>query len=159
MAEAVSQQESSFQMLSQTTEYALRAVVHLAFHMPNARTTDEIATATQVPRAYLAKVLQALVRSGIVVSQRGVKGGVSLAKKPSELSILEVVNAVDPIQRIRECPLGLPSHGVRLCPLHARMDKAIASVEEAFCNTTLQEVLDEPTQSIPLCDHLLNPKT
>jgi Rrf2 family protein len=139
-------------MFSQTVEYALRAVVFLASQAPQSRTTEQIAAATKVPAPYLAKVLQGLVRARILASQRGVGGGVSLARRADALTILEVVNAVDPIRRIRECPLGLAAHGVRLCPLHKRLDRALASVEEAFQSTTLAEVLAEPTESIPLCD-------
>lgn len=139
-------------MFSQTVEYALRAVVHLAGEAPAARTTDQIAEATLVPKAYLSKVLQNLNRAGVVHSQRGVGGGMTLVKSPAELTILEVVNAVEPLQRIRVCPLGLSSHGVRLCPLHRRMDNALASVEKAFASTTLGEILAEPTESVPLCD-------
>lgn len=139
-------------MFSQTVEYALRAVVHLADQAPEARTTEQIAKATRTPPAYLSKVLQGLKRAGLVRSQRGVGGGVALARKPEELTILEVVNAVDPIQRINECPLGLAAHGVRLCPLHRRLDNALAMVEKAFGETTLAEVLAEPTHSKPLCD-------
>jgi Rrf2 family protein len=139
-------------LFSQTVEYALRAVVHLADRAPAARTTDQIAEATRVPKAYLSKVLQSLVRAGIVHSQRGIGGGISLVKEPAALSILEVVNAVEPIGRIRECPLGLKTHGVRLCPLHRRLDNALAMVEDAFRKTTLAEVLAEPGESVPLCD-------
>lgn len=139
-------------MFSQTVEYALRAVVYLAGHVPAARTTEQIAEATKVPKAYLSKVLQGLSRSGIVHSQRGIGGGVSLAKATDELTILDVVNAVDPIRRIRTCPLGLSSHGVKLCPLHRRLDNALATVEAAFEQTTLAEVLAEPSDSIPLCE-------
>ena len=139
-------------MLSQSVEYALRAVVYLAGQSPGVRTTAEVAKATRVPAAYLSKIVQGLVRAGVLRSQRGVGGGVSLVKKPDELTILEVVNAVDPIQRIKYCPLGLAGHGVRLCPLHARLDRALASVESAFAGTTLAEVLAEPISSVPLCD-------
>jgi Rrf2 family protein len=139
-------------MFSQTVEYALRAVAHLAYEAPHPRTTDQVAEATQVPPAYLSKVLQALSRGGIVKSQRGVGGGISLARPAEELTILEVVNAVEPIQRIKTCPLGLKSHGVRLCPLHRRIDDALAHVEAAFAATTLAEVLSEPTHSPPLCE-------
>jgi len=75
-----------------------------------------------------------------------------LLKSPSDLTILEVVNAVEPIGRIRTCPLGLTAHGARLCPLHRRMDNALAMVEDAFRQTTLAEVLAEPTSSRPLCE-------
>ena len=138
-------------MFSQTVEYALRAVVHLADRTPSPRTTDQIAEATLVPKAYLSKVLQGLCHAGIVQSKRGLGGGMVLTKPPSELTILEVVNAVEPVGRIRECPLGLVGHGVRLCPLHRRLDRALALVEEAFRQTTLAEVLAEPTSSRPLC--------
>ncbi|MCE9563174.1 MAG: Rrf2 family transcriptional regulator [Planctomycetes bacterium] len=139
-------------MFSNTVEYALRAIVHLAFEAPEARTTAQIAEATKVPKDYLSKILQGLAKKGIVQTQRGVGGGVTLAKAPEELTILDVVNAVEPIQRITTCPLGLATHGIKLCPLHRRMDDAMATVEAAFRNSTLAEVLGEPGDSIPLCD-------
>jgi len=138
-------------VFSQTVEYALRAVVHLASEAPGGRTTDHIAKVTRVPRAYLSKVLQSLAHGGIVNSQRGLGGGMTLARAPDELTILEVVNAVEPIRRIRSCPLGLAAHGVQLCPLHKRLDNALAMVEEAFGSSTVAEVLAEPTRSKPLC--------
>ncbi len=138
-------------MFSQTVEYALRAIVHLAQHAPAGRTTDQIAEATKVPKAYLGKVLQGLGRKGIVHSQRGIGGGISLVKSPNELTILEVVDAVDPIERIQTCPLGLEAHGTHLCPLHRRVDNALAMVQKAFQSTTLAEVLAEPSRSAPLC--------
>ena len=76
---------------------------------------------------------------------------VLLARPATELTILEVVNAVEPIRRITTCPLGIASHGVNLCPLHKRMDDALAMVEKAFRESTLAEVLAEPTTSVPLC--------
>jgi Rrf2 family protein len=145
-------------MFSQTVEYALRAVAHLADRSPLPQTTDQIAQATLVPKAYLSKVIQALCRANIVQSKRGIGGGIALVKSPSGLTILDVVNAVEPIARIRQCPLGLKTHGVSLCPLHRRMDNALAMVEEAFRQTTLAEVLAEPTASHPLCELPVNKK-
>lgn len=139
-------------MISQTVEYALRAAVHLARHIPKAQTTDEIAKVTQVPRPYLSKVLQGLNRAGIVQSQRGLGGGITLTRKASELTILQIINAVEPLQRILTCPLKLSSHGIRLCSLHRRLDDALAGVEKAFSQTTLAEILDEPNDSPPLCE-------
>jgi Rrf2 family protein len=139
-------------MFSQTVEYALRAAVYLAGEAPEPRTTDQVAEATRVPKAYLSKVLQGLVHAGLVHSRRGLGGGMTLAKPPGEMTILEVVNAVEPIGRIATCPLGLSAHGANLCPLHRRLDQALASIEDAFRRTTLAEVLAEPTASIPLCD-------
>lgn len=140
-------------MFSQTVEYALRAVIHLAHEAPSARTTAQIAEATRVPKDYLSKILQGLAKKGILTTQRGVGGGIALSRSPSELTILDVVNAVEPIERYLTCPLKLPNHGANLCPLHRRMDAAMATVEEAFRNSTLAEVLaDTSSTSVPLCD-------
>ncbi|MCA9085256.1 MAG: Rrf2 family transcriptional regulator [Planctomycetaceae bacterium] len=139
-------------MLSQTVEYALRAVVFLAQNSDSAQTTQRIADSTKVPAAYLAKVLQGLREKQLVRLQRGIGGGVTLASDISTLTILDVVNAVDPIKRITTCPLELQGHGGRLCALHRRMDDAIMQMEEAFRSTTLAELLDEPNPSVPLCD-------
>lgn len=138
-------------MLSQTVEYALRAVVFLA-DKDAPQKTGQIAEATKVPAAYLSKVLQGLVRAGVLQSQRGIGGGITLALSAEELTILDVVNAVEPIGRIETCPLGLKQHGVHLCALHRRLDNALATVEEAFRSTTLAEVLADPNPSVPLCD-------
>jgi Rrf2 family transcriptional regulator, nitric oxide-sensitive transcriptional repressor len=139
-------------VLSQTVEYALRAVVQLAALSPKASTTAELAVVTQVPPAYLVKVLQALVKAGIVASQRGASGGVSLARPAEKLTILDIVNATDPIRRIRTCPLELATHGTNLCPLHRRLDAALAQVEHAFRSTTLAEVAGDPSKIKPLCE-------
>ena len=139
-------------MFSQTVEYALRAMMFLAQNNDAPQPTDQIAAATKVPAAYLSKVLQAMSREGLVKSQRGLHGGFRLLSSPAEINLLDVVNAVDPIERIETCPLGLKSHGKHLCPLHQRMDDALASVETAFGGTTLAEVLADPSRSTPLCE-------
>lgn len=137
-------------MLSQTVEYALRAVVMLAYRAPVPQTTSQLSEFTKVPQPYLAKVMQSLRKEGVVNSQRGVGGGITLVKTPEELTLLEVINAVDPIQRILECPLGIKSHSKKLCPLHNKMDRSLAEIEEAFGSTTLAELLDDPNR-LPLC--------
>lgn len=139
-------------MLSQTVEYALRAVVHLAATAPETCTTSQLAKVTQVPSAYLAKVVQNLVRAGILQSQRGIGGGISFDGDPKKLTILDIVNVVEPIQRIKTCPLELATHGTKLCPLHRRLDAALAQMEQAFGSTMLAEVLADPSEVKPLCE-------
>lgn len=139
-------------MISQSAEYALRAVVWLADH-PDARTsTARIAGETKVPAGYLPKVLQALARAGLVVSVPGRTGGVRLTRTPASISLLDVVNAVEPVKRIEACPLGLGSHRAGLCPLHRRLDQAAAAVEQAFAGTTIAEILGDPASARALCE-------
>ena len=100
-------------MISQTAEYALRAVVALAQSPEKTHTATEIARLTKVPEHYLSKVLHALAKAEVVRSQRGLHGGYVLAHSPDQLSLLTVINAVDPIKHIESCPLKLESHSFR----------------------------------------------
>jgi Rrf2 family protein len=138
-------------MLSKTAEYALRAVVWLSRQPGRAESADHLAEVTKVPRRYLHKVLQDLVHAGIVRSQSGPGGGYALDKRPEEVSILDVVNAVAPLERIRECPLGLSSH-TSLCPLHKELDKAYAATEQAFARVTLAKLTRSTSPIVPLCE-------
>jgi Rrf2 family protein len=140
-------------LISQTIEYALRAAVWLADNAEG-QTTQQIAEATKVPASYLSKVLQSLRRAGLVNGQRGQGGGFTLAMPAEKISVLDVINAVEPIERIRVCPLGIPSHGVRLCPLHQKLDDALAHVTEAFASTRLSELVAPRHKIRALCPAL-----
>jgi Rrf2 family protein len=141
-------------MISQTAEYALRAIIYLASQPGESRTVQQIAEATRVPAGYLSKVMQGLSRAGLVHSQRGLHGGFTLSATPDRLTVFDVVQAVDPLRRITSCPLGLKGH-VNLCPLHRRLDNAMGLVEKALRESTIAELLAEPNPKkgipIPLC--------
>lgn len=136
-------------MLPKTAEYALRAVVWLADEPVRTQSADQIATGTLVPRRYLHRVLQSLVKAGLIRSQPGPHGGYSLERSAEEITILDVINAVGSIERIRACPLGLKSH-TSLCPLHQELDTAFAAVEQAFARVTVAQVLRRPSRITPL---------
>lgn len=138
--------------LTQTAEYALRAVVWLAQHPGEPQTKTQIADATQVPSSYLPKVFQPLVRGGLITGQRGLGGGYTLVKDPEEISLLDVVNEVDPIQRIESCPLDLSSHGTRLCPLHSTLNQIIVHEERRLGQTKVADVMRGTDRPTPLCE-------
>ncbi len=138
-------------MFSRTAEYALRAVCVIAGHAEESLTTEQVADATQVPPAYLSKVLQALNRAQIVLTQRGSGGGVRLMLPAEQISVFDVVNAVDPVQRLDACPLGLAEHGTALCPMHAQLDKALEMIEQTLRATTVADLLDPSRRSEPRC--------
>ena len=138
-------------MFSRTLEYALRAMAHLAMREPEAVTAAKLAVVTKVPAPYLSKVLQQLRSHDLVLSQRGVGGGIRLARPAQQITILDVTEAVDPIRRIQSCPLDLPGHGSQLCPLHRRMDDAIGHIETTFRRSTLAELVQENDGITALC--------
>lgn len=139
-------------MISPTAEYALRAVVAIAQGGGDAIVTPTLVEMTKVPPGYLPKVLQTLRRAGLVRSKRGLGGGFTLAHTPEKITVLDVVNAVDPIKRIVQCPLDIDSHSSILCPLHKRLDEAAEMVEKSFASTTIAELLvNSDDGHAPLC--------
>ncbi|MEQ1904636.1 MAG: Rrf2 family transcriptional regulator [Pirellulaceae bacterium] len=127
-------------MLSQTAQYALRAVVFLANQERSPVTRTVIAEGTMVPADYLLKVLKGLELAHIVESRRGPGGGYILAIPADELSVYEVVVSVDEIPRITTCPLGIKNHK-RLCPLHQLLDDASRTIEESFKKTMIADLV------------------
>lgn len=126
-------------MFSQTIEYALRAMTYLAERDQESASSEVISSAMRVPKPYLSKVMRDLVEAGLVASTRGKNGGFTLARSASAITVFDVVDAVDPIRRIRSCPLGRPDH-TSLCPLHQHLDDALEHVECSLRSTTLAQL-------------------
>lgn len=139
-------------MISQTSEYALRAVVHLAQIGGGPAVAQDIAEATRVPVGYLHKILRMLSKHGILASQRGAGGGFSLAKVPTAISVLDVLRATDTmIDRIDKCPLGIPGH-TTLCAVHHMLDQAIAETARRFSGTSIDDLIQPGPRVTPLCE-------
>jgi len=127
-------------ILSQTAEYALRAMACLAVEPDTPQTTQQIAEATKVPAGYLSKVLQALGRAGLVNSRRGIGGGFTVARPPNEITALVVIDSVDPIRPMGECPLGNEAHKNHRCALHRQLDEATALVQEKLAAHSIADL-------------------
>lgn len=128
-------------MFSQTVEYALRAMVQLASDAPKASTTRHIAAKTKVPGAYLAKVLQSMRRAGLIHSRRGVGGGVSLARPASKISLMEVIDAVEPLPRRSG-----KSRNASLARLQQTLVAAIDEVRKTLASASLGDMLTAPAK-------------
>lgn len=138
-------------MLSQTTEYALRAMACLALKPDDLTPTPALARMAHVPPNYLAKVLQQLSGAGLITGRRGVGGGYRLSRHPAEISLLDIVNAIGEVKPIECCPCNASSNGGQLCPLHARAAAAIAAVIDIYSNTSLSDLLNDPKPNAPVC--------
>lgn len=140
-------------MISQTTEYALRAIVVLAESGDQQMTTEQLSARTKVPLGYLAKVMQQLARRGLVTSRRGLHGGFRLLNDPESITMLDVVTVVQPMNRHKACPLNMGSgeHGSELCPLHHRLDSIVSLVEKELLKTTIATLLVEKKGDASLC--------
>lgn len=134
-------------MVSQTVEYALHAMTYLASMGGAAVNSRRIAGQTRIPHGYLSKVMRDLVVAELISSFRGPGGGFTLARDPSSITILDIVNAVEPMERTKEFLTGDPLHS-SLSALRGRIKGALESIEDSLRSTTLAELL-EPVP--PLC--------
>jgi Rrf2 family protein len=107
-----------------------------------ALTSAQLALATKVPADYALKILQLLGRAGLVHGRRGRGGGYTLRCDPRRTTLLDVVNVIDPLERITTCPLGRESHRYQLCPLHSRLDEVIGLLQRSLGKMTIQSVTE-----------------
>jgi Rrf2 family protein len=107
-------------LYSRPCEYALRALTYLSSQNANELyRVHEIAESESLPAPFLAKLLQQLARTGILNSVKGPKGGFGLARRPEEISLMEVVAAVDGTEGFSRCAVGLAEcSDTAPCPLH-----------------------------------------
>lgn len=132
-------------MLSRTGEYALRAVLLLA-QRNGARvlTAGEIASVLGVPRNYLSKVLQRLVRRGVLNSVRGPAGGFALARDPGTLPVSAVVSEFEEVGSVETCVLGDARCDARNpCAAHERWKKWSDEMARLLDGTTVGELVGE----------------
>lgn len=92
-------------LITRETDYAIRCTIYLARDKDSIASVTEIAKAMHIPKSFLAKIVQRLVRSGIIESIRGVKGGLRLAKKPTEISLLAIMEAIQGPAGINICAI------------------------------------------------------
>ncbi|HEU4566083.1 MAG TPA: Rrf2 family transcriptional regulator [Gemmatimonadaceae bacterium] len=130
-------------MLSQTAQYALRAVLHIAEHgAEHPVPVGDIAQALEVPRNYLSKTLHQLARAGVVVSTFGPGGGFRLASPPDALTLDVVVSPFDTAAE-RHCLLGRARcHDSDPCPAHERWKTISLQIQEFFARTTVAQLLE-----------------
>lgn len=130
-------------MLTNTSEYALRAVIYLALRPGDGPVKlDRVAEALDVPRNYLSKTLHQLARQGVLVSERGPAGGFRLARPPAELTLAEVVETFEPARLVRRCLLGLGECSDETpCAVHERWKVIAGPMRAFFRDTTVADLL------------------
>lgn len=131
-------------MLSQTSEYALRAILHLSREGGSDPVrVDDVAEALQVPRNYLSKILHVLAREGILESTRGPHGGFRLARPAEGLSLAEVVAHFQPdlLAPGERCLLGRPRClDSDPCAAHDTWKEISESIRSFFLETTVEDL-------------------
>jgi Rrf2 family protein len=129
--------------ITKQADYAVRAVLYLAGLADGRRApTSQIARDQKIPPSFLAKIVSQLSVAGMVQTSRGARGGVTLARDPSQISLLEVVEAIDGPVSLNECVAdpSVCSFGED-CPVHGVWCEAQASLVKGLTSTTFASLL------------------
>lgn len=131
--------------LSKKVEYGLIAIRHIATHgIGNVVTAKEIADAYGIPFDLLAKVLQRLTKSGLIVSHQGVRGGYALARNADEIPVGLIISAIEgTVPVIAQCMSDGPESCVvfTTCTIKSPLAKVQANIERAFSSMMLSEIV------------------
>lgn len=126
--------KGEYMKLTQAADYALRMVLHLSKKRGMVVEADTIAQEEKIPKRFLLKISRDLVKAGIIESVRGKNGGYTLAKKPEEITMKDVIIAVEGTLALTRClndPLACNKKATGYCAVH-----------KAFCSV-MEKVYDE----------------
>lgn len=130
--------------ITRQADYAVRAVMYLAMLGPDEKaSTSQIAEEKDIPLSFLAKIIAQLSVAGLLQTMRGARGGVTLARSPEEINLLEVVEAIDGPILINECvndSYQCTQHG---CPMRPIWQEAQAELVNRLKNTSFSQVIAE----------------
>lgn len=128
--------------LTRAGEYAIRCVLYLAMHRDRAMIgRKEIADAMDIPAQFLGKVAQHLARAGIIAIRQGAHGGYELAKRPEDVTLLSVVEAIDGEIYLNDCihrPDSCDRQGI--CSVHHVWEQARRQLRATLGGTSLAEL-------------------
>lgn len=134
-------------ILRRNTDYALRAMVHLTRHWQNGPvSTSEIAESEEISYQLACKLMQKLQKAGLVESTMGAKGGFTLSRRPSKISLTEVIEAVQGRINLNRCLMGdykCPREAK--CPVYVKLAGLQKQIDGYFARVNLAELIRAKT--------------
>jgi Rrf2 family protein len=131
-------------ILSKSFGYAVRGVLYIAKLQEENRKIqiDEIANNLSVPKHFLGKIMQQIVREGLLRSTKGPYGGFSLANDTLNTPLIKLVEITDGMEQFKMCVLKLKyCNGINPCPLHNEMEQMRENFLRVFTNTTIGDLV------------------
>ncbi|HEX2960160.1 MAG: Rrf2 family transcriptional regulator [Ignavibacteria bacterium] len=137
-------------IFSKKCEYGLQAVLYLAANMQeDVVRVDVIAKELNIPKEFVSKILQSLREHGIIESKKGKTGGFALAKDPSQIRLIEIVEAIDGLGIFNSCVLGFPNcNPEHPCPVHDKWGKLRTEAYKMLSEETLDKFKERTLDKI-----------
>jgi len=135
-------------LLSQGAQYAISAIIAISKFAPDSTiSASQLSKSLNCPTAYLSQILAKLKAPGILKSQRGLGGGVYLAKALDEISLMDVIKCIDGDTFFRQCFMGIEGCGkIEPCPFHEFWSEERKKIEQWLIDTTFADVNEDMTQ-------------
>ncbi len=145
--------------LTSFSDYALRLLMFAAAVDARRFTVEEAATAYGISCNHLMKVAQTLTRAGFLIAARGRSGGLTLARKPADIRLGDVIRATEPDFALVECmSTGNRCAITRMCGLPPILNEAIGAFVQAFDRYTLEDIVLSPRQALRAFPSALTPE-
>ena len=129
--------------ITRQADYAVRAIMYLAqIGSDEKAATSKIAEDQDIPLSFLAKIIAQLSVAGLLQTMRGARGGVTLARSPEEITLLEVVEAIDGPIQLNECVHGSHQCPLEDCPLQKVWFDAQADLVSRLKTTNFGQFID-----------------
>lgn len=135
-------------MFSASCHYGLQAMLYIAQRSSEFETIDlnEISEAQQLPKHFLSKILQQLVKGKLLSSTRGPNGGFTLNRSPVQIYLIDVIRIMDGLEFFEQCGIGYKEcNPEKSCPIHEKFSRQRESVFKLFSETTLNSLSDNYT--------------
>lgn len=135
--------------LTNAGDYAIRSMIFIASLPEDAVVLrSEICESQRIPSSFMAKILRSLVRAQLLRSTRGVNGGFSLARQPSEITLLHVLEAIEGPLSLTDCvPNSEECAHSANCPANAVWSRVQDSIKEILRSTTLEDLVSAPRKN------------
>ena len=135
---------------SKKCEYGLQAVLFMATQEKNCvYPAEEISKKLNIPKEFISKILQSLTESGIIESKKGKSGGFKLAKQPSKIKLIDIVEAIDGLESFNSCVLGFPECSPdKPCPVHEQWGVLRTKAHEMLSSETIDKFKEKTLKKI-----------
>jgi Rrf2 family transcriptional regulator, iron-sulfur cluster assembly transcription factor len=133
-------------MFSTSCHYGLQAMLYIAMHATEESNVElkVVAEEQDIPRHFLSKILQQLVKNDLLISMKGPTGGFRLARPAEKITLIEIIAAIDGLGVFNKCGIGFKQcNDKNPCPIHDDYKKVRAQVENLFRSKNLQNLIED----------------
>ncbi len=130
-------------ILSKSCQYGVRALLYIAMEREKSKKTElvKMARSLEIPKPYLAKIMQQLVKRGLARSTKGPNGGFYMTPKEKSKNLLNIIEAIDGLEYFTQCGLGMEECDPdNPCPIHVEMVRIRENMMKTFGKFSVEKI-------------------